>query len=190
MSPIRIELYDSTLRDGAQTEGVTFSLNDKLVATSRLDELGIDYVEGGYPASNEKDKSYFEQIGKTRLQSAQVCAFGMTRRKGMRADQDAGLGALVGCSAPILTIVGKSSLFQAREALCVTPEENLAMIEETIRFAVESGKTVFYDAEHFFDGWKDNAEYSLETLRAAFKAAPEVWVFYFISSLKQCIIQC
>ena len=170
MSPIRIELYDSTLRDGAQTEGVTFSLNDKLVATSRLDDLGIDYVEGGYPASNEKDKSYFEQIGKTRLQSAQVCAFGMTRRKGMRTDQDAGLGALVGSSAPILTIVGKSSLFQAREALCVTPEENLAMIEETIRFAVESGKRVFYDAEHFFDGWKDNAEYALETLRAAFKA--------------------
>ncbi len=173
MSSIRIELYDSTLRDGAQTEGVTFSLNDKLVATSRLDELGIDYVEGGYPASNEKDKSYFEQMGKTDLQSAKVCAFGMTRRKGLRAADDAGLSLLVGSSAPIVTIVGKASLFQAREALCVTPEENLSMIEETVRFAFESGKRVFFDAEHFFDGWKDNVEYAFETLRAAFKAGAE-----------------
>ena len=172
----RIALYDSTLRDGAQAEGVAFSLNDKFAATIRLDELGVDYVEGGYPASNEKDKAYFEEIVRRPLKTTQICAFGMTRRKGVRPEDDPGLAQLVASSAKIVTIVGKGSHFQAREVLGATLEENLAMIEETVRFAVDSGKRVFFDAEHHFDGWSDDSAYSMETLRAAIRGGAEAVV--------------
>lgn len=172
----RIALYDSTLRDGAQAEGVAFSLNDKFAATIRLDELGVDYVEGGYPASNEKDKAYFEEIVRRPLKTTQICAFGMTRRKGVRPEDDPGLAQLVASSAKIVTIVGKGSHFQAREVLGATLEENLAMIEETVRFAVNSGKRVFFDAEHYFDGWSDDSAYSMETLRAAICGGAEAVV--------------
>ena len=172
----RIALYDSTLRDGAQAEGVAFSLNDKFAATIRLDELGVDYVEGGYPASNEKDKAYFEEIVRRPLKTTQICAFGMTRRKGVRPEDDPGLAQLVASSAKIVTIVGKGSHFQAREVLGATLEENLAMIEETVRFAVDSGKRVFFDAEHYFDGWSDDSAYSIETLRAAIRGGAEAVV--------------
>lgn len=172
----RIALYDSTLRDGAQAEGVAFSLNDKFAATIRLDELGVDYVEGGYPASNEKDRAYFEEIVRRPLKTTQICAFGMTRRKGVRPEDDPGLAQLVASSAKIVTIVGKGSHFQAREVLGATLEENLAMIEETVRFAVNSGKRVFFDAEHYFDGWSDDSAYSMETLRAAIRGGAEAVV--------------
>lgn len=171
--PIRIEFYDTTLRDGAQSEGVSFSLNDKLSVVYRLDDFGIDYIEGGYPASNEKDKAFFEHIAEKRPKRAIVCAFGMTRRKGVKPEDDMGLKELVTSSASILTIVGKSSSYQAREALCISLEENLAMIDETIRYATAAGKRVFYDAEHFFDGWKDDPDYALETLRVAARAGAE-----------------
>lgn len=172
-SPVRIELYDTTLRDGAQSEGVSFSLNDKLSATYRLDDFGVDYVEGGYPASNEKDKAYFERVAEKAPKRAVVCAFGMTRRKGVRVQDDAGLAALISSSGKIVTIVGKSSSFQAKEVLCVSLEENIAMIDETIRFAAAAGKRVFYDAEHFFDGWKEDPDYALTTLCAAVQAGAE-----------------
>lgn len=171
--PVRIELYDTTLRDGAQSEGVSFSLNDKLSATYRLDEFGIDYIEGGYPASNEKDKAFFERIAEKVPKSAIVCAFGMTRRKGVKPEDDSGLAELIASSASIVTIVGKSSSFQARDVLCVSLEENLAMIDETVRYAVNAGKRVFFDAEHFFDGWKSDADYALETLKTAARAGAE-----------------
>ena len=167
---VRIELYDTTLRDGAQTEGVSFSLSDKLLTTARLDEMGFDYVEGGYPASNEKDKAFFERVAQKPPKKALVCAFGMTRRKGVRPQDDAGLASLVASGAPVLTIVGKASAFQARDVVCVSLDENLAMIDETLRFAVDAGKRVFFDAEHFFDGWKEDADYALETLRTAARA--------------------
>ena len=173
---IRIELYDTTLRDGAQAEGVAFSLNDKLAATARLDEMGFDYVEGGYPASNEKDKSYFESVAERSLKHARVCAFGMTRRRGVAVQDDAGVSALLDAKTEITTIVGKASLFQASQALRVSGDENLSMIEETIRRLVESGKRVFFDAEHFFDGWKQDAAYSLEALKVAVSAGAEAVV--------------
>ena len=176
MEPIRIALYDSTLRDGAQAEGVAFSLSDKLAATIRLDELGVDYVEGGYPASNEKDRAYFEEIARRPLKTTQVCAFGMTRRKGVRPEDDPGLAQLLESPAEIATIVGKASSFQAREVLGVSLEENLAMIEETVRFAVAAGKRVFFDAEHYFDGWTIDGGYSEETLRAAIRGGAEAVV--------------
>ncbi|MBR5759434.1 MAG: citramalate synthase [Thermoguttaceae bacterium] len=176
MTPVLIKLYDTTLRDGAQAEGVSFSLNDKLSVAYRLDEFGVDFVEGGYPASNEKDRAFFERVVEKTPKSAIICAFGMTRRKGLSPAKDPGLAQLVSSGVPILTIVGKSSAFQAKDVLCVSLDENLAMIDETIRFAVSSGKRVFYDAEHFFDGWKFNPEYALETLRVAARAGAEVVV--------------
>jgi 2-isopropylmalate synthase len=166
----RIEIYDTTLRDGSQAEGISFSLVDKLAITERLDAIGIDYVEGGYPASNEKDAQYFQRARELPLKHARVCAFGMTRRKGIGAEEDDGLRALLDSGAKTITIVGKSSLFQVTEVLRTTADENLAMIAESIAFLVSNGREVIFDAEHFFDGWKADCVYSLAALRAAAEA--------------------
>ncbi len=164
---MRVQIYDTTLRDGSQGEGVNFSLQDKLQITARLDSLGFDYIEGGYPLSNEKDAQYFQRVWDLDLQHAKVCAFGMTRRRGMRAEEDPGMLALIQSKAKVITMVGKTSDFHVSEVLRVSLEENLAMISESIRFLVEAGRQVIYDAEHFFDGWKSNPEYALKTIRAA-----------------------
>lgn len=163
----RIQVYDTTLRDGSQGEGVNFSLQDKLLITQRLDALGFDFIEGGYPLSNEKDAQYFQRVQELDLRHARVCAFGMTRRKGVRPADDPGMKALLGSGAKTITIVGKTSAFHVTEVLRVSLEENLAMIGDTVRFLREQGREVIYDAEHFFDGWKLNPEYALSTLRAA-----------------------
>jgi 2-isopropylmalate synthase len=157
----RIEIYDTTLRDGAQGEGVSFSLQDKLALTERLDSLGFDYIEGGYPASNEKDSQYFKQVARLELKHAKVCAFGMTRRKGAKAEGDSGLQALLDSGASVITLVGKASSFQATEVLRTTPDENLAMIRESVAYLVDAGRDVIFDAEHFFDGWKQDREYAI-----------------------------
>ena len=167
----RIELYDTTLRDGAQGEGVSFSLADKVRITRQLDAMGFDYIEGGYPLSNPKDAAYFEQVAKLDLKHAKVCAFGMTRRKGITAAQDVGMNALVNSRAPVLTVVGKTWDLHVDEVLGVSREENLQMIRDSVAFCAERAKAwsgmVFYDAEHFFDGYRANREYALATLRAA-----------------------
>jgi 2-isopropylmalate synthase len=165
-----IQIYDTTLRDGSQGEGVNFSLEDKLLITKRLDELGFDFVEGGYPLSNEKDSQFFQRAKELNLRHARVCAFGMTRRKGVRADQDPGMKALLESGAKTLTIVGKTSAFHATEVLRVSLEENLAMISETVKYLCDEGREVIYDAEHFFDGWKLDPEYAAKTVRAAAQA--------------------
>jgi 2-isopropylmalate synthase len=162
-----IEIYDTTLRDGAQGEGVNFSLEDKLAITRRLDEAGVDFIEGGYPLSNPKDAAYFAHVRELPLRRSRVCAFGMTRRRGMEAAADPGMRALLDAGTPVVTIVGKTSAFHVAEVLGVSREENLAMIADTVAFLVASGREVFYDAEHFFDGWKLDAAYAAETLRAA-----------------------
>ena len=162
-----IQIYDTTLRDGTQGEGVSLSLQDKLLITQRLDELGFDYVEGGYPLSNEKDTEYFRRVLDLGLEHTQVCAFGMTRRKGISSEDDPGMQALVKSRAPVITVVGKTWDFHATDVLRVSLEENLAMIRDSVRFLVESGRHVIYDAEHFFDGWKANPDYAAETIRAA-----------------------
>ncbi|MCR9119063.1 MAG: citramalate synthase [bacterium] len=172
MQPIQI--YDTTLRDGAQGEGVSFSLYDKLQIARRLDEIGVDYIEGGYPLSNEKDAEFFQQIGE--LKHAKVCAFGMTRRKGIEAKDDPGMQALVASGAPVCTIVGKTSDFHVTEVLRVSLEENLAMIGDTVKFLCDAGREVLYDAEHFFDGWKANPEYAAKTVRAAADAGASMVV--------------
>jgi len=163
----RVQIYDTTLRDGSQGEGVSFSLQDKLLITERLDSLGFDYIEGGYPGSNEKDATYFARVRELNLQHAKVCAFGMTRRRGVAADQDPGMQALLRSGAPVITIVGKTSAFHVEEVLRVSLEENLAMIADSIRLMRAEGREVIYDAEHFFDGWKLNPEYALKTIQAA-----------------------
>jgi 2-isopropylmalate synthase len=166
----RIQIYDTTLRDGAQGEGISFSLQDKLAITQRLDSIGVDYVEGGYPASNEKDFQYFQQVGRLGLQRTKVCAFGMTRRKSATADADAGLKALLDSGASVITLVGKSSAFQVTEVLRTTRDENLAMIRESIAFLVAAGREVIFDAEHFYDGWKQDRDYAIRSLWTAVEA--------------------
>ncbi len=172
----RIEIYDTSLRDGSQGEGVNFSLQDKLLITQRLDEMGFDYIEGGYPLSNEKDFQYFQRVQTLPLKHAQVCAFGMTRRKGTAPQADPGMKALVESGAKVITLVGKTSAFHATEVLRVSLEENLAMIDESIRFLRESGREVIYDAEHFFDGWKSNTPYALKTVQTAAAAGAKMVV--------------
>jgi len=162
-----LQIYDTTLRDGTQGEGVSLSLHDKLQITQRLDEIGVDYVEGGYPLSNEKDVEYFERVRALDLKSAKICAFGMTRRKGMSAAEDPGMKALIETGTPVCTLVGKTWDFHVGEVLKVSLEENLAMISDSVAFLVDSGREAFFDAEHFFDGWKANPQYAAEVIRAA-----------------------
>jgi 2-isopropylmalate synthase len=161
-----IQIYDTTLRDGSQGEGVSFSLQDKLQIAQRLAEIGIDFIEGGYPLSNEKDTQFFEKVRHLNLGKSRVCAFGMTRRRGMKAEDDPGMKALVRTEAPVFTVVGKTWDFHALEVLQVSLDENLAMIAESVAFLAKYG-LVIYDAEHFFDGWKANPEYAAKTLQAA-----------------------
>jgi 2-isopropylmalate synthase len=165
-----IEIYDTTLRDGSQGEGVNFSLEDKLAITRRLDEAGVDFIEGGYPLSNPKDAQYFERVRGLSLARSKVCAFGMTRRRGMTAAEDPGMKALLDAATPVVTIVGKTSAFHVAEVLGVSREENVAMITDTISHLTRAGREVFYDAEHFFDGWKLDAAYAVETIVAAAQA--------------------
>jgi 2-isopropylmalate synthase len=166
----RIEIYDTTLRDGAQGEGISFSLQDKLALTQRLDSIGFDYVEGGYPASNEKDFQYFQRIAGLGLKHAKVCAFGMTRRKGAKVETDSGLKALLDSGAAVITLVGKASAFHATEVLRTTTDENLAMIRDSVAYLVHAGREVIFDAEHFYDGWKEDRQYALRAIVAAAEA--------------------
>ena len=165
-----IQIYDTTLRDGTQGEGVSLSLQDKIQITQRLDEMGIDFVEGGYPLSNEKDAEYFRRVRRLSLGGIKVCAFGMTRRKGIKAADDAGMRALLQSEAPVCTVVGKTWDFHVTDVLRVDLEENLDMIRDSVRLLAEAGREVIYDAEHFFDGWKANPEYATQTVVAAAQA--------------------
>ncbi|RIK71985.1 MAG: citramalate synthase, partial [Planctomycetota bacterium] len=173
---MHIQVYDTTLRDGAQGEGVSFSLEDKVLIARRLDEMGFDYVEGGYPLSNPKDAEFFRRLAAEPLKNSRLCAFGMTRRRGMKPADDPGMKALVDAQTPVVTIVGKTHDYHATEVLGVSLEENLAMIRETIAYLREQGREVIYDAEHFFDGWKANPEYAAKTIRAAAEAGASLIV--------------
>ncbi len=172
----RIWIYDTTLRDGAQREGLSFSLADKLKITEWLDRLGIDYIEGGWPGSNPKDREYFARVADLRLAHAQVTAFGSTRRAGIAVEDDPHLSALLDAATSAIAVFGKSWLLHVAEVLRTTPDENLRMIGETIRYLRDGGRRVIYDAEHFFDGYRDDAAYALETLHAADDAGAEVVV--------------
>src|SRR5580658_2010431 len=174
MQPRRIEIYDTTLRDGTQGEGFNLSLQDKLQIAQKLDFLGVDFIEGGFPLSNPKDAAFFREIGGLGLKTAKISAFGMTRRRGMKAEDDPGMKALLEAQTPVITIVGKTIQSQVENVLQVSLEENLAMIADTIRLLRSAGRQVVYDAEHFFDGFAQNREYALRTLHAAQEAGASV----------------
>jgi 2-isopropylmalate synthase len=162
-----VRIYDTTLRDGTQGEGISFSVTDKLLIAQKLDEFGMDYIEGGFPGSNPRDISFFAEAKQLKLKHARLAAFGATRRANVKPEEDAQLRTLLESEMPVLTIVGKTWLLHVHEILRTTPEENLAMIEDSVRYLVSHGREVIYDAEHFFDGYLDNADYALRTLEAA-----------------------
>ncbi len=162
-----IKLYDTTLRDGTQGEGVAFSMEDKVRIAQRLDALGIHYIEGGWPGSNPKDLRFFKRVQGAVFKTAKISAFGATRRPGVRPQEDPNLQALVEAGPPVVTIFGKSWDFHVTAALGTTLEENIAMIGDSIAYLLKHFEEVIYDAEHFFDGFKRNREYALATLRAA-----------------------
>ena len=170
----RIEIYDTTLRDGSQGEGVSFSLEDKVRIAHRLDEFGMDYIEGGWPGSNPKDIEFFETMRKRPLHRARLAAFGSTRRPNTTAAADAMINMLVSAETPVVTIFGKSWDFQVTHALKVPLSANIDMIADTVSFLVSHVPEVVYDAEHFFDGYKHRPDYALATVRAARDAGARV----------------
>ena len=172
----RVEIYDTTLRDGAQGLGVSFSVLDKLRIAERLDEFGVHYIEGGWPGSNPKDIEFFDQAKRKHFRNARLAAFGATRRKGVTAAGDEQVRLLIDAETPVVTIVGKTWLLHVKEVLQTTADENLAMIEDTVRHLKRHGRFVVYDAEHSFDGFKDEPEYALATLEAAERGGADVIV--------------
>ena len=172
----KIAIYDTTLRDGTQGEGISFSATGKLRVAERLDAFGVDYIEGGYAASNPRDMAFFRDIKKRNLSHAKIAAFGSTRRANIAVGEDPGVLALMEADTPVVTFFGKSWKLHVRDVLRTTPEENIAMIADTVRYFKERGKEVIYDAEHFFDGYKDDPEYAVATLRAAAEAGADMLV--------------
>jgi len=163
----QIAIYDTTLRDGTQREGISLSVADKLRITKLLDELGVAYIEGGWPGSNPKDAAYFEAVKSLDLKHAKIAAFGSTCRKNSAPDDDPNIAALVEAETPVVTVVGKTSLLHVDQVLQTTPDENLRMIRDSLAYLKSLGKEVIYDAEHFFDGAKLDLEYAFDTLKAA-----------------------
>jgi 2-isopropylmalate synthase len=171
-----VVLYDTTLRDGAQREGLILSLADKLKIARRLDEFGMPYIEGGWPGSNPKDAEFFAAARAMTFRTARLAAFGSTRHRANAAADDPNLRALVDAATPVVTIFGKSWLLHVRDVLGATPDENLAMIEDSLRFVAAAGREVIYDAEHYFDGFKDDPDYALATLAAAYRGGARTLV--------------
>jgi 2-isopropylmalate synthase len=164
---VRIHTFDTTLRDGTQGEAVSYSVEDKLAIARRLDECGIDYIEGGWPGSNPRDKEFFAMAKALRLQQAKLVAFGSTRFARNKVEDDDNVRALLAAETPVISIFGKTWDFHVTKALGITLEENLKLIGETVAWLTRHDREVVYDAEHFFDGYKANPEYALQTLRAA-----------------------
>ncbi len=164
---MKIFTFDTTLRDGTQGEAVSFSVDDKLIIAQKLDELGIDYIEGGWPGSNPKDKDFFSRAGELNLKHAKLTAFGSTRFAKNPVEEDRNVRALVEAGTPVVSIFGKTWDLHVKRALGITEPENLALISDTVKFLVDHGKEVVYDAEHFFDGYLANPAYALQTLEAA-----------------------
>ncbi len=172
----RIELYDTTLRDGMQGEGMSLSAGEKLRVAHRLDELGIDLIEAGFPSSNPKELELFGLLAGETFRHAEIAAFGMTRRRDVTAEADPALRVLAECFAPVCTLVGKTWGLHLEKVVKVDREENLRMIADSVAFLVGEGKRVVYDAEHFFDGFADDPDYALRCLRAAAEAGADTVV--------------
>ncbi|MGH2880382.1 MAG: citramalate synthase [Solirubrobacteraceae bacterium] len=168
-----IELYDATLRDGMGGGGLSLTAEEKLRVVHALDALGIHLIEAGFPASNPKEKELFGLLAEESLEVSEIVAFGMTRRRDVKAEKDEGLRVLADCFAPVCTLVGKSSILHVEKVVRVSREDNLAMIADSVGFLVKEGKRVLFDAEHFFDGYQINPKYAVETLQAAMAAGAE-----------------
>lgn len=171
---MRIQTFDTTLRDGTQGEAISFSVDDKILIARKLDELGIDYIEGGWPGSNPKDKDFFEQARGLKLKHATLTAFGSTRFAKNSVEEDRNVRELIDAGTPCVTIFGKSWDFHVSRALGISENENLLIIGETVRYLKDHGKEVVYDAEHFFDGYINNRDFALRTLEAAKLAGADV----------------
>jgi len=172
-----IEIYDTTLRDGAQSEGISYSVQDKISIAKRLDDLGIHYIEGGWPYSNPKDREFFEYFKKNPLKKAKLVAFGSTAHPSSLPQKDKNLLSLLKAETEYITIFGKSWDLHVKDVLKISSEENLKIIYESIKFLKKKGRKVFYDAEHFFDGYLHNKKYALRTLKAALEAGCDLIVF-------------
>ena len=188
----KIEIYDTTLRDGTQGAGVSLSLHDKLVIARALDSLGVDYIEGGYPLSNPKDRAVFPEIRRKKLRCSRLVAFGMTRRKGRTVRGDEGMKALLQSQAPVTAIVGKSWDMHVREVLRADDDENLEMIAQSIAWMVRHDREAMFDAEHFFDGWRANPSYAMSVLHAQRQAGASCLVLCDTNggSMPEQITQC
>lgn len=169
----KVELYDTTLRDGTQAEGISLSVEDKLKIAKKLDQLGVHYIEGGWPGANPKDAEFFVRAQSLSLAKATIAAFGSTRRAGASVEDDLNVRGLLDAQTKVITLVGKSWDLHVTRILETTLEENLDMIADTIRFLKEKGRTVFFDAEHFFDGFKNNSQYALQTIQVAAEAGAD-----------------
>ena len=163
----RIEIYDTTLRDGTQGEAINFSVADKCRIAEELDSLGVDFIEGGWPGSNPRDVAFFEDIRRLKLKHARIAAFGATRRRGLTCESDKSIQSLIEAQTPVITVFGKSWELHVTEALRMSLEENLDIIADTVKYLSRNADVVVYDAEHFFDGYRSNPEYAIDTLRAA-----------------------
>ena len=170
-----IRIYDTTLRDGSQGEGINFSVNDKIKIVEKLDAFGIQFVEGGWPGSNPRDVEFFNEISKKKFKQTQIVAFGSTRRKNIDVQQDEQVRLLLGAETPAIAVFGKTWLLHVQEVLKTSPSENLAMIRDTVAYLKSHNKCVLFDAEHAFDGYKDNPEYALEVLKTAASAGAD-WI--------------
>ncbi|MCB1225303.1 MAG: citramalate synthase, partial [Verrucomicrobiales bacterium] len=171
-----VTIYDTTLRDGTQGTGISFSTLDKIRVAERLDRFGVHYIEGGWPGSNPKDAAFFEEAAKREWSHARIAAFGMTRRGKVRVQEDAQVQMLLDAKSPTVTVVGKTWALHVTEVFNVSLEENLAMISDTVAYLKEQGREVLYDAEHFFDSYQDDPEYSMKTVEAAWKAGADMIV--------------
>ena len=166
----KIEIYDTTLRDGTQQSGINLSLEEKILITQKLDELGVDFIEGGFAGSNPKDEEYFKRIKKLNLKNSKIVSFGQTRKANNDVNNDIFINALISSETKYVNIVGKASAYQTEKILKTTLEENINMISDSINYLRSKYREVFFDAEHFFDGYKDNPEYSIQCLKAAYQA--------------------
>ena len=176
MSGSRVHIYDTTLRDGMQGQGINYTLEDKVQIALTMDEFGIDYIEGGFPLSNRKEAEFFQRMRKENLRHARVVAFGSTRKPGGKAASDPQITALLNAETPTVIVVGKTWRAHVKQVLQTTDEENLAMIADSLSTLKKEGREVFFDLEHFFDGYKDDPAYALRVLRAGRAAGADCLV--------------
>ena len=169
----KIELYDTTLRDGTQQSGVNLSLEEKILITEKLDELGVDFIEGGFAISKPKDDEYFKRVKKLNLKNSKIISFGQTRKPNTKIEKDIFINALLSADTDYVALVGKASAYQAEKIVKTSLEENINMISDSVKFLTSKNKKVFFDAEHFFDGYKENSEYAIQCLKAAYKAGSD-----------------